>query len=404
MNLVAGVVQEKAAEVTPMMAMTKAVNFHELLLRTDVDYFSQHVLSTKYATLKGLIYPEPHYRTFILSKRSGAHRIIHEPKRRLKELQLKALAFIEQRAGNTKPCVHGFVADRSIVTNARQHLVARPYHLLSLDLEDFFPSLTFFRVRGVFRKAPFNLSHEVATVLAQLCTYRNSLPQGAPTSPAISNLVCRSLDRDLISLAKRHRATYTRYADDLTFSFSVRDASRLPPNICTFDSGLVSIGHELQAIIQDQHHFRINPRKTRMSTRYSRMEVTGVKINEFPNLKREFIDKVRGALHGWEKFGYEKAQEIWVEKVKAGWRAPLDERPWKRQTRLGRLPELRRVLWGKLLYVRMVRGAEDSLYTRLAEKFNELVVRERVAGPEFESPSLPVEPIVRGVHDARAIA
>ena len=382
------------------MAVAKPPDPHELMLRADVDYFSQNVLSAKYAELKGLLYPEPRYRAFILSKRSGSHRVIHEPRRRLKDLQLKVLAFIEQRAGPANPCVPGFVPGRSIVTNARQHLAAQPYHLLNLDLEDFFPSITFFRVRGVFRKAPFNLGHEVATVLAQLCTYRNALPQGAPTSPAISNLVCRSLDRDLIALARRHRATYTRYADDLTFSFSVRDASRLPSNVCTFDSGLVTLGHEIQAIISDQHHFGINHRKTRMSTRHSRMEVTGVKINEFTNLKREFIDRVRGALNGWDKYGYANDQRVWREMVLAGCKTSYDERPWRRQTRLRGVPELRRVLWGKLLYIRMVRGAADALYTRLAEKFNGLIARERSGDPEFESPSLPVESIVRGPHDA----
>lgn len=382
------------------MAIVKRIDLHEFQLQTDVDYFSQNVLSTSYAKLKGLIYPEPQYRTFSLSKRSGSHRTIHEPKRLLKDVQLKALAFIQQRAGNAKPCVHGFVQNRSIVTNARQHSVERPYHLLNLDLEDFFPSITFFRVRGVFRKAPFNLSHEIATVMAQLCTYRNALPQGAPTSPAISNLVCRSLDRDLIALAKRHRATYTRYADDLTFSFPVRNASRLPSNICTFESGLVSLGHELKGIIQDQHHFRINFRKTRISTRHSRMEVTGIKINEFPNLKRDFIDKVRGALHSWDKYGYAKAQETWANMVRAGVKGPHEMRPWARQTRFGQTPELKRVLWGKLLYIRMVRGPEDSLYTRLAEKFNELVKIERKAEPDFKSALLPIKSIVRNFHDA----
>lgn len=382
------------------MAIGKSIGFHDALLRSDVDYFSRNVLSIPYAALKGFIYPEPRYRSFIISKRSGSHRIIHEPKRGLKELQLRALAYIEQQAGTPKPCVHGFVAKRSILTNARQHLKQHPHHLLNLDLEDFFPSLTFFRVRGVFRKNPFNLEHQVATVLAQLCTYRNSLPQGAPTSPAISNLICRSLDRDLIEFAKRHRSTYTRYADDLTFSFSVRDASRLPPNICTFDSGLVSLGHELQAIIQDKHHFRINSQKTRISTRHSRMEVTGVKINEFPNLSREFIDKIRGALHVWERYGYAKAQTAWVEKAIASRGAPFDQQAWKRQTRQRKIPELRRLIWGKVLYVRMVRGAEDSIYTRLAEKFNALVVRERLTNPKFENALLPVEPIVRNGQDA----
>jgi len=130
------------------------------------------------------------------------------------------------------------------------------------------------------------------------------------------------------------------------------------------------------------------------------MEETGVKINEFPNLKREFIDRVRGALRGWDKYGYANAQKIWRDMVITGCKSPYEQRPWRRQTRLGKIPELRRVLWGKLLYIRMVRGAEDSLYTRLAEKFNALITREQAADPTFENALLPVESIVRNVHDA----
>ena len=203
-----------------MATFPAATDLRELMLRTDVGYFAQQVLGVPYDSVKAVIYPTQPYRAFAILKRNGSFRTILEPRRRLKQLQMKALEFMKARAAPPKPCVHGFVEDRSIVTNAKRHLETKPYHLLSLDLEDFFPSITFFRVRGVFRKAPFNLSHEVATVLAQLCTFQNTLPQGAPTSPMLSNLVCRSLDRDLMSLARRHRATYTRYADDITFSLN----------------------------------------------------------------------------------------------------------------------------------------------------------------------------------------
>ena len=301
-----------------MATFPAATDLRELMLRTDVGYFAQQVLGVPYDSVKAVIYPTQPYRAFAILKRNGSFRTILEPRRRLKQLQMKALEFMKARAAPPKPCVHGFVEDRSIVTNAKRHLETKPYHLLSLDLEDFFPSITFFRVRGVFRKAPFNLSHEVATVLAQLCTFQNTLPQGAPTSPMLSNLVCRSLDRDLMSLARRHRATYTRYADDITFSFSVRDSSRLPPNICTYDSGLVTLGHELMATLEAQHHFRVNGSKTRISSRQNRMEVTGITINEFPNIKRDFIDRIRGALKAWESHGYALAQTEWEDLVGNG--------------------------------------------------------------------------------------
>jgi RNA-directed DNA polymerase len=379
---------------------TVAFDLHEWLLRTDADYFSRHALGAPYVAVQKLLYPAPRYKAFLIRKRNGSHRIIQEPRKPLKELQLKALRFIDARAGEVKSCVHGFVKSRSIVSNAERHIELRPRYLLNIDLEDFFPSISFYRVRGVFRKGPFNFSHEVATVLAQLCTVGNGLPQGAPTSPLISNLVCRSLDNELMALARRHRATYTRYADDLTFSFSVREASRLPENICAFDSGLVTLGQELLAIIQNRHHFRVNPAKTRISTRMRRMEVTGITVNEFANVKRSFIDRIRGALNAWSKHGYDKAQLGWQARVVGARGGPLEKRPWSRQTRTGAIPQLKNVLWGKLLYLRMVRGKEDSIYTRLAESYNAMCEKERSADPKFEFSSLPVGQIVRNAADA----
>ncbi|MBI2744899.1 MAG: trypsin-like peptidase domain-containing protein [Burkholderiales bacterium] len=391
----------KDVEVTPPMPVVSSpIDLHGVFLKVDADYFSRHVFGVPYSSLKAVLYPTPRYRAFIIAKRNGSPRIIHEPKRQLKEFQLKLLSFMESQVTQIKPCVHGFVKGRSIVSNAERHLETQPHHLLNLDLEDFFPSISFYRVRGVFKKAPFGLSHEVATVLAQLCTYSNSLPQGAPTSPMLSNLVCRSLDRDLTALARRHRATYTRYADDLTFSFTVRDPNRLPSNICSFDSGIVNLGHELQALIQEQHHFRINPKKTRMSTRFHRMEVTGLTINEFANVKREFIDRIRGALSAWKKYGYGKSQASWQDRVIDGQTKPYEQRLWRRQVRGGGVPELKNVLWGKLLYVRMVRGRDDSIYTRLADLYNELCKQEKKVDKDFLFSSLPVEKIVRNAVDA----
>src|SRR5690606_12264908 len=122
-----------------------------------------------------LLYPNPRYKVFHKKKRSGGLRVIREPRRRLKELQLKLLAYLYEKAGKSKPCAHAFVKKRSIVTNARKHLERRPTFILNIDLENFFPSITFYRIRGVLKKAPFSFSHEVATVLAQMCVVGNEL-------------------------------------------------------------------------------------------------------------------------------------------------------------------------------------------------------------------------------------
>ena len=382
------------------MASITGTEIQDRLRRQYVTFFSKLVLGEDYAEVSKVIYPSPRYKTFTIQKSSGDPRIIQEPRRRAKELQLKILTFLESISGPLRPCVHGFVKGRSIVTNAAEHVRDRPTFVLNLDLKDFFPSITFYRVRGVLQKAPFNLAYAVATVITQICTFQQKLPQGAPTSPFLSNLVCRSLDGDLTRLARRHRCTYTRYADDLTFSFTVRDPRNLPKAICSFDSEVLTLGDKLIRLIQDVHHFEINPAKTRMSTRTSRMEVTGLTINRFPNVRREFIDRIRGALHAWEKFGYGATQGDFEVKIKASQGFPLRQRVWKRQRRVHALPALKNVIRGRLLYIKMVKGPADPIYRKLALKFNHLVDLERVSDPAFCS----ALPISTRVHNSEDVA
>lgn len=214
------------------MSLLLSDSVTRLYSQTDVHSMSKGVLGLDYSEVQKILYPSPAYRGFLLKKRSGGNRLIEEPRKKVKLLQLKALEFFSKFAPKVRPCVHGFVKDRGILTNAKAHWERRPTFVLNLDLKDFFPSITFFRVRGLLMSSPFSFSYEIATVFAHLCTYAGKLPQGAPTSPYISNLICRSMDRDLMALASRHRCTYTRYADDMTFSFSVRDSASLPANIC----------------------------------------------------------------------------------------------------------------------------------------------------------------------------
>ena len=373
------------------------------LQQTDVDSMSKGVFGLDYSEVRKIIYPSPAYRAFLLKKRGGGNRLIEEPRKKVKLLQIKALAFFAQFAGNVRPCVHGFVKDRSILTNAHAHCARRPTFVLNLDLKDFFPTISFFRVRGLLMAGPFGFSYEVATVFAHLCTHAGKLPQGAPTSPYISNLICRSMDRDLMALARRHRCTYTRYADDMTFSFSVRDSASLPANICALDGGAATIGEELRSIIKI-HSFELNDKKTRISSRHTRQEVTGLTINQFPNVPRKFIDSLRGALHAWEVHGYVAAEQGWKDRVSSTAVSSLNERAWARQTRTSLPPRLHNLIWGKLLYVRMIRSERDALYNRLAHKYNDLAAREMVSSSNFKAASLPVNYKVHGrEHAAKAV-
>lgn len=365
-----------------------------ILTRNLVESMSTNLFGMPYSELQKIIYPSPRYKSFIINKRNGSPRVIHEPRAKLKALQDKVLLFLEENAAPAKPCVHGFTVGKSIVTNAKKHCSPQTKFVLNVDLKDYFPSINFYRVRGIFMKKPFSCSHAVATVLAQICTHNNELPQGAPTSPFLANLASRRLDTELMDLAKRHRATYTRYADDLTFSFSVRKASSLPENICSYDSGVLTLGKELISTIE-HNSFDINPSKSRISTPLHRMEVTGITINEFPNVKRNFVDRVRGTLHAWEKYGLAATQEEWEKKMEAAKTLPYEKKPWHRQRRCKGFPSFYKILWGKLLYVRMVRGASDALYTRFAERFNELCRRDMGDAVTL----LPIENIVRNAVD-----
>jgi len=161
--------------------------------------------------------PARQYRTWAIKKRRGGHRRIDAPRKNLCILQRK-LAYILNLVARIGAPAHGCVLGRSIVTNAKVHRNKRV--LLSIDLRDFFPSINFGRVRGLFNSRPYKLGQDSSTALAQLCCYQNRLPQGAPTSPVVSNMICARLDAELVRFAKQYRCMYTRYVDDITFSSS----------------------------------------------------------------------------------------------------------------------------------------------------------------------------------------
>ncbi len=246
----------------------------------------------------------PHYVYFKIPKRTGGSRLIAAPHENLKRAQDWILTNILEKVPPEKSA-HGFVKKRSIVTNASPH--KRQRLVVNIDLESFFPSITFPRVRGLFQS--FGYSPAVSTILALLCTEaprmrtewegktqyvaasERCLPQGASTSPAISNLVCRKLDRRLSGLCRRRGWLFTRYADDLTFSASREREGQLP----VF---LASVRH-----ILDEEGFRMNPRKFRIERRSSRQTVTGLVVNDKVSVPREGIRKIRAILHNAKSTG-----------------------------------------------------------------------------------------------------
>lgn len=308
------------------------------------------LLDVKYYELKYYLYileNSRKYFSFSIRKKSGGERQILSPSPSLKIIQSKLLQVLGS-VYNPKATVHGFVKDKSIVTNASMHSSKR--NLLNLDLLDFFAVINFGRVRGLFMSRPYGLNDKVATILAQICCHDNQLPQGAPTSPIISNMICARMDSQLLGLAVQNRCVYTRYADDLTFSTTIR---RFPGSLASIlPSGEVDLGSDLLEIIIS-NGFHVNSSKTRLQTEHRRQEVTGLVVNKFPNIKREFILQVRAMLHDWRVNGIEIAQRNHLNK----WRTK-DTPPFKDE------PSFKNIVKGKIDFIGMVRGKEDPIYRK----------------------------------------
>lgn len=243
------------------------------------------------------------YKKFDIPKRYGGARKICAPlpelkliQRRLSDLLQNCVEEINKVNGLNDRISHGFKRKRSIISNAKEHRNRR--YVFNVDLTDFFGSINFGRVRGFFMKDKnFLLHSDVATVLAQIACYENALPQGSPCSPVISNLIGHVLDIHLVRLASRNGCTYSRYADDLTFS---TNKPEFPANIAQFASDdsdqQWSPGNELVRLVK-KSGFIMNPLKTRMQYRDSRQEVTGLIVNKKVNVRSEYRRTVRAMVH-----------------------------------------------------------------------------------------------------------
>lgn len=314
-------------------------------------------LGVEYEELAHILYKlkdENKYREFEIKKRRDGTRLIIAPNPNVKSIQ-KTLAKILLALYQDKDCVNGYVKGKSIKSNALQHIHRNI--IINLDLKDFFPSIHFGRVRGVFKSYPFNFNDIISTTLAQICCYKGYLPQGAPTSPIISNFVCRRLDNRLMSLSEKGRFIYSRYADDLTFSTNIYP---IPIEIGTIENNTLVLSDILVNTIND-NDFRINSSKTRFASRNNRQEVTGLTVNEFPNVKRNYIRHIRAMLHAWEKYGLNKAATEHFEKYN-----------YKNKTTTNIELSYLNELVGKIGYVGMIRGKNNPIYNNLYERVKRL--------------------------------
>jgi RNA-directed DNA polymerase len=281
------------------------------------------------------------YRRFAIAKKSGGTRIIEAPAGSLLQIQKKLAKSLED-VYHSPGYVQGFVQGGSIAKNAGYHLGKR--HVLNIDLSDFFPMITTRRIIGLLKSPHLRLDNQVASAIASLACSDNKLPQGAPTSPVISNMISLRLDHQLYQLAKASGATYTRYADDITFS---TNAKTMPAALVEDSAtGSVVLGAELLSIIKN-NDFTVNPKKTRLHSDQQAKYVTGVKVNKKLNLPKRYIRQVRTMVNAYEKYGPELAQQDFVNLYKGGNRS------------------FENVLRGKLAHIKNVNGEIDLVYAKV---------------------------------------
>jgi retron-type reverse transcriptase len=302
---------QPAADATALLARLQAAELPAL----DTPLALAEAMGIPLAELKFLCFHREvarttHYRRFLLPKKTGGQRTISAPMPRLKRAQYWVLDNLLAKV----PChaaAHGFMPGRSIVSNAAPHCGQAV--VINLDLKDFFPSITYPRIKGVFLGLGYPES--TASVLALLCSENpcdelevdgerffvggkgrdRVLPQGAPTSPMLTNILCRKLDRRLQGLATKLGFAYTRYADDLSFS--------APPEAAAAVGRLLRQVHH---VLRDEG-FTPHPDKQRVMRGGARQEVTGIVVNDKPSVSREERRRLRATLHRAQKQGLEKA-------------------------------------------------------------------------------------------------
>ncbi len=247
-----------------------------------------------------------HYKRFYMPKKTGGKRLISAPMPRLKNVQHAILETILEKV-MPHDAGHGFIKTKSILTNAAPHL--KQDVVINLDFKDFFPTIHYKRVKGLFRKLGY--SEQIATVLGLICTEpdvdsitldnteyfvagdKRHLPQGAPTSPAITNIICRKLDARLKGAASKHGYNYTRYADDLTFSA-----------IGTPAENFQKLLWQIRQIVGDEG-FELHPDKLRVMRKGVRQEVTGIIVNDTPGIDKKELKRFRALIFQIEKDGPE---------------------------------------------------------------------------------------------------
>ena len=359
----------REAIVKAASKMTSTYDFLVLLNRIKMDELGDKGHPFTIQQLNYFINPKrnsAHYRTFTIPKKSGGARTISAPEHMLKSLQTYTNRIL-QAIYEAPDYVTGFVPGRSVVDNAERHLGMN--YVFNADLKDFFPSIPQARVWGALKARPFNFNGTVASAIAGLCCIQEIcmtedgkleekyyLPQGSPCSPVLTNIVCHNLDWKLNGLARRFHLRYSRYADDITFSGN--------SNVFLEDREFMA---EFRRIVAEQN-FTINEKKTRLQKRGERQEVTGLVVSDRVNVAREYVRDLDNLLYIWERHGHNSAFAKFLSHY-----TPKENRHRGE-------PDMKAVIQGKLMYLRMVKGEDSPVWRRLQKRFNRLTERQELVG------------------------
>lgn len=280
------------------------------------------------------------YRIIKLPKKDGTFRTIVEPPKGIKIIQRKIVEYLK-RFQKEKYCAYGFVKGKNNVGNANLHINKK--FIFKTDLKDYFTSIQSGRIYKMFLSEPFLFCKSDATILTNLLCFNNTLAQGFPSSPYVSNIVTRRLDNALIALSQKYKCNYSRYADDITFS----------TNSIAFPVQYNKFFSDLKEIITKEM-FVINDKKTQLLSSKTRQIVTGIVVNEKLNLKRSYYRQLRQILYTWEKDGIticSKKNNMSEDKLK-------------------------RYVLGKLAYYKSVVGQGNACYLRLCNSYNTAINSE----------------------------
>lgn len=300
---------------------------------------------------------QPHYIITKIPKKSGGTRIISIPETKLAFLQhcLKKLMYKWYKPNDF---TYGFIPSRNIVDNAKNHI--KKDIIYNIDLKDFFNSISFDVIIEKLIRPPYSFSYRVSKLIGELTTIPQPdglriLPQGAPSSPIFTNIVCAHLDTRLSTFCKKHNIVYTRYADDLSFSFERELLKK-------WEKG------NLKSIIKEiitTEGFKINQNKTRISFKHQRHDITGLIVNQKVNITRKYLKNLRTELHNWEKDGY----------IVSSYKFFRNEETKINKNKFVPCP-MEKVLLGKVSFIKMVKGENDSTYLKYKERLDTLIKRD----------------------------